>query len=205
MKKRTDVFENVVKCLKEDSSDIDANTPDAIGHTSLHHACAYGNLQTLKLLLTLKPNPKALISNGATIFHLSALNPDSNVLQHVLATYSSMVEHTPDQRGRTALHFACKHGILENVKLLMECKEMKSFDAGNSNGSAPLHVASLFGHDKVVQYILSQSEVKSIDIHKVNNLVQTAEDLARSRGHTKVVEAFENFRILEYMLKAINK
>ena len=194
MKKRTDVFENVVKCLKEDSSDIDANTPDNLGRTPLHIACKFGNLETLKLLLTLKPNMRALTNNGSNIICCASWNPDSNVLQHLLTTHSSMVAHATDQHGWTALHFACQDGILENVKLLFECKELKSFDAGNAHGNTPLHFASLIGNDKVVEYILSQSKIKPIDIHKVNNSGHTAEDEAKLEGHTKVLEVFEMFR-----------
>ena len=191
---RTDVFENVVKCLKEDSCDIDANTPCSLTWTSLHVACRYGTLETLKLLLTLKPNMKALTYCGETIIHLAARNSNSDVLQYLLETNSSMVDQTIDQIGWTALHYACIVGIFKSVKLLLESPDIKSFDEGDIDGNTPLHYASNDGHDKIVKYILSQSEIKSIDINKVNNFGYTAEGLAQHNGHTKVVEIFKMWK-----------
>ena len=122
--------------------------------------------------------------------HLAAMNPDSNVLQYLLKTYPLMVKLT-DQFGMTALHCACSEGILQNVKLLLECPVIKSLDAGDNEGDSPLHRASHNGHEEVVNYILSISKAKSIDIKKVNNFGETAEDCAKREGHTEVLKIFE--------------
>ena len=136
----------------------------------------------------------ALTNSGLNIFYIAACNSNSDVLQYLLTNYSSMVEQTADQNAGTALHEACISGILQNVKLLFECADIKSFDKGDINGTTPLHAATYHGHHEIVKYILSQSEVKSIDINKVDILGQTPEDVARILGHTKVLEMFEMWR-----------
>ena len=204
---RTDVFENVVNCLKEDSCGIDANTPNHFGFTSLHFACKYGTLETLKLLLSLHPNVKALTNRGQSIIHIAAavgplvlsifkryLKPSHDVLQYLLESYPSMAEQT-DPNLETPLHVACEFGFLENVKVLFECPNIKSFDAADKHGNTPLHLASCLGRGEVVKYILSQSEVKSIDVNKKNKNGKRAEDMAILRGRKGVIEMFKNWKL----------
>ena len=69
------------------------------------------------------------------------------------------------------------------------------FDKGDINGRTPLHTATYHGHHEIVEYILSQSEFKSIDIHKADIFGHTSEDFARILGHTKVSEMFEMWRL----------
>ena len=56
-------------------------------------------------------------------------------------------------------------------------------------------MASFKGHDKVVRFILEKSDPKSFDINKKNNFGETAEDMARRKGHKSVLELFEIFRL----------
>ena len=215
---RINVFEFVVKCLKEDSCEIDVNEFDDNGFTPLHYTCRYGTIETLLLLLSLKPDMNAITKGeennyfyevtkgGENIFHLAACNSNSDIMQYLLTNYSTVVEQTTDLFGRTTLHFACQQGFLEHVKLLFEYPAIKTFDSQNNKGNTPLHLASQYGHYKIVKYILSKSKYKSIDINKVNNAGHTAEFSAKIEQHEKVIEIFKTFHsVMQIMLRVKRK
>ena len=65
------------------------------------------------------------------------------------------------------------------------------FNIVDPYGRTPLHVACLKGHFQVVKFLLDNSNEKGIDIFKKDIFLDTAEDLARQKGHTDIVELFE--------------
>jgi len=67
------------------------------------------------------------------------------------------------------------------------------FNTVDSRGNTLLHIASDFGRFKVVKLLLENA--KDIDIFKKNNSQQTAEDLARQKGHTAILELFEKLEL----------
>ena len=69
------------------------------------------------------------------------------------------------------------------------------FNIVDSRGNTLLHIASDFGRFKVVKLLLENAKERDIDIFKKNNSQQTAEDLARQKGHTAILELFEKLEL----------
>ena len=69
------------------------------------------------------------------------------------------------------------------------------FNIVDSRGNTLLHIASDFGRFKVVELLLENAKERDIDIFKKNNSQQTAEDLARQKGHTAILELFEKLEL----------
>ena len=60
-----------------------------------------------------------------------------------------------DARNQSPLHFGCRYGRYNTVKLLLEGPDGHLIiNAMDGEGMSPLHISSEFGHTKVVQYLL---------------------------------------------------
>lgn len=83
----------------------------------------------------------------------------------------------------TALHWAVYQNKNDIVKKLL-AHQSGTIDV-NSKDWTPLHIASYFGYSKIVDQLLT---ISNIDINIKNDLGQTALDLAIQRGHNEIVE-----------------
>lgn len=60
-----------------------------------------------------------------------------------------------DARNQSPLHFGCRYGRYNTVKLLLEGPDGHLIiNAMDGEGMSPLHISSEYGHTKVVQYLL---------------------------------------------------
>ena len=60
------------------------------------------------------------------------------------------------------------------------------------DGRTPLHYACRYRQLEVVKFLLDNSNEKGIDIFKKDNFLNKAEDYARRKGHTVIVETLKN-------------
>ena len=72
--------------------------------------------------------------------------------------------------GRTAMHYAAKHGRLSRVQTLISVSNENVRDI---KGQTPLHLAAKFGHEHVIELILRNSPRALVDplslLYEVDN------------------------------------
>ena len=122
---------------------IDLTMTDPHGMTSMHYACAFGNVEMVELCLKHVPSFNATLrtNKGRTIFHLAARNRDTQVLKLILNTFR--YEDITDHQGWTMIHFAVAFGPKETIKFLLESRQKIGFnlEARLNKGCTILHVA----------------------------------------------------------------
>mmetsp|Transcript_31092 Transcript_31092/g.41123 ORF Transcript_31092/g.41123 Transcript_31092/m.41123 type:complete len:484 (-) Transcript_31092:292-1743(-) len=73
-----------------------------------------------------------------------------------------------DFHDYTPLHYAAMYGWLETVKKLVECKAR--IDVGNIAGETPLMLASLNGHEEVVEFLTEDADPPAtVNVKDTNN------------------------------------
>ena len=149
---------------------------DSEGWSALHTACACGNLKLAKLLVEYGGNIHAVSPSGQNVLHLAATVSSSSValpLVKWLVMEQGVDVFLKDKSGRTALHHACRTGIVLNddepveggtvVKMLLEhfpelCHER------DANGRIPLHYAVKDNFVAMVTLIEKGSNMMATDI-----------------------------------------
>jgi ankyrin repeat protein len=172
----------IVKLLISKKAQLDAG--DERDFTPLHHACAYGYLETVQILLTAGANPNAAtLIDDTTPFQQAVFNGHHELLETLLEhgadlsagddkaldlaslnghnqCVSILLSHNANPNSKdfemsTPAHKAALNGHLECLKLLV--KAGAKLDAKDSQGGTPLHKAAGAGNPNVVAYLLAQA------------------------------------------------
>jgi len=183
----------IVKLLISKRAQLDAG--DERDFTPLHHACAYGYIETVQILLTAGANPNAAtLIDDTTPFHQAVFNGHHELLE-ILLEYGAdlsagddkaldlaslnghnkcveiLLSHqanpnSMDFEMSTPAHKAALNGHLECLTLLV--KAGAKLNAKDNQGVTPLHKAASAGNPDVVSYILSQApeSVNERDIYQ---------------------------------------
>lgn len=205
----------IVKLLISKHAQLDAG--DERDFTPLHHACAYGYLETVQCLLKAGANPNAAtLIDDTTPFHQAVYNGHHELLELLLehgAEISAIDDKSLDLAAlnghkkcveillshlanpnscdfemSTPAHKAAHNGHLECLKLLAGAGA--KLDAKDSQGVTPLHKAASAGNPKVVSYLLSQlgeAAVNERDIYQ-----GTPIHSACFSGHAQIVKLLIN-------------
>ena len=139
---------------------------------------------------------KQLDKSGNTILHIGAVG----VLGEVPGTrawkpecteiFKMLIEHFYDKNPRTRfgitpMHYAAQWGHKDCVKAIMDAVEEKWEKCPeNADGNTPLG-----GHLETCRLI---NEYLPDNKNMMNNHDETPVDLARERGHTEIVDLFNN-------------
>lgn len=102
---------------------------------------------------------------------------------HFLRDY--YMDYQDVENGETPLHYACKMGNLEMVKIL--CPFSIGFNAISVQQMTPLHCACENGRTEVVKFLLDHSQKKGIIINTTNRFGWTPLHMASLEGHAEVV------------------
>ena len=87
----------------------------------------------------------------------------------------------------------CQYGNLYVLKYIFANGDFDiDFNVVDPDGRTPLHYACWYGQLEVVNFLLDNAKEKEIDIFKKDNFLRTAEDYARLKGHTDIVETLKN-------------
>ena len=146
--------------LLEDCS-IDLNFKgEENGTTPMYLACRHGNLELVKLIITLFPTYEANLKTygelGAfTIFHLAAQNSDSQVLMLLFDTFK--FEDIEDEDGWTMFHHAVECGSLETLQFLIASQQKIGFNAEETTrySETIFHLAAHNQDPQVLKTILN--------------------------------------------------
>jgi len=147
------------KLIKQDPRLI--NWRDESGLTLLHRAAQSGSYNCSQVLLHRGADPYSSLSNQAEWIpiHLAARDSQFAICRAYI-DYKIKLS-SPDAFGRNILHIAAMHGSLEFILQLLELDKQLSginIDDPNlsidSNGWGPIHYASWYGHDNVVELLV---------------------------------------------------
>ena len=123
---------------------VDAKGQD--GYTALHYACRYGHVDIVKILIKHKANVNARTDSGDTPLTLAVRYNHDNVV-HALLSDSQCLVDAKGQDGYTALHYSCRYGHVDIVKILI--KHKANVNARTDSDDTPLHLAAIYGKIEV--------------------------------------------------------
>ncbi|ETI42921.1 hypothetical protein F442_11946 [Phytophthora nicotianae P10297] len=92
-----------------------------------------------------------------------------------------------DEKGRTALHYACRHGAEGVVRTLLH-EETTIDDPDLEMRWTPLHYAVMGGHEKIVQRLVEKAPVRRITINRKDKNGMTPLMLACGEDHAGVAK-----------------
>jgi ankyrin repeat protein len=174
---RTESADAVAALIAKDADGVKAR--DAAGSTPLHHAAAFGSLDTMKLLLDAGADVNAANRRRSMPLHWS-LHDEAKVrllLSHGAAVNARQVE------GRTPLYIAASMGRGASlVKLLLENGANPAL--ATANGMTPLMAASVNGDVAVIKLLVD----KNADVNTKNGAGETALMFAATNGSPAAVE-----------------
>lgn len=136
----------------------DANLVDSVGRSLVWHACALGNREILKHLLSHHGNPEVADSSGTTPLMISIMNRHPHITELLLDILTNEALAATDKDRTSALMIAAGLGDQEFVSKLL--KEGCDPNASNVDG----HTALFFAHHGKSQliYFLNEINVKRL-------------------------------------------
>ncbi|KAG2488331.1 hypothetical protein HYH03_013181, partial [Edaphochlamys debaryana] len=166
-------------------AEADKEKANARGSTALYLAAVEGHVEAVELLLAAGANPEPRRPDGWTPLTAAAtggLSGHTCTVEALLRAGADVNKAGPD--GQTALYLAAQHGHLGMLGALLAAGASVEQADETSFGWTPLMAASWNGHLEAVTALLAAGANKDASYQKS----LTALDLARSRGHSEVVE-----------------
>ncbi|CAF9930044.1 MAG: hypothetical protein ALECFALPRED_004507 [Alectoria fallacina] len=126
----------------------DVNAADSRGVRPIHLAATFCEKRVRRLLIQ-GADANALTVEGQSLLHIASRARQSNIVGLLIDLYvsrdlSRLIDHV-DKDGRTALHYACRSGRVESVRVLLDVgADPNSTD---HNGMSPLDACSEFPED----------------------------------------------------------
>ena len=150
------------------------------GTTPLQFAAKNGHESIVKHLLSLgaDANSEAAEDSFKPIMH--AVTKGYTTMVQLLIKYGAGL-YQLNRNGQTVLHLAAQHGRQEITRLLFEC--FPDLAARDRMGRTALHLASLNGHTGVVEILVPDSYIDSLD-----GDCDTPLRLASENGHLSAVK-----------------
>jgi ankyrin repeat protein len=169
---------DTMRLLLDKGADVTAT--DNNGRSVLFYAAAKGGGAAMKLLLSRGADILATDHDGWTVLHYSAYRGYTDIVHMLLEEGSDGHAITP--RGCTALFYAVQRGYVETLHVLLDAGLTTLDQAGESI----LHVASIYGHTKVIKDQLHTIDQASINQTEAEG--RTPLFNAAMRGHIDAVE-----------------
>jgi len=181
----------LIELLSRDPSSL--NACDETGQTTLHYACALGQVDIVIYLLNRQDCKLSEQDElyGYTPLHLACLYSHHRVVMELLRKLrsDSCAINTQDKLGWTVLHHAARNGDLEICKQLIthDCKP----GTKNKLGKTACHYAAEHGHVSVLKYLYDYVE-RTITPPMMREgsppVIPTVLHCAALHNHTAVVE-----------------
>ena len=161
--------------------------------SDLFDACTKGDIKVAHQILTLPSFARD--SNAQTTALMTACEHGFiEVVNELLQMNQIDINQQQKTDGATALFIVCREGAVECVRKLLG-NDLIRVNLCDKNGRSPLFIASLFGHNRIVEMLITHSfkmRAKSMVHGQLNvNLAAfqgiTPLLIAAQKGHTKIV------------------
>ncbi|XP_066948601.1 protein fem-1 homolog C-like [Macrobrachium rosenbergii] len=139
------------------SNGANANGVTAFCGTPLRAACARGHLNIVRLLVEHSAYTEVTDQRAVTCLMLASSSGHLAIVRYLLEVGANV--NSKDIDGESALHACANTGHLEVMKLLLDHDARMAADY---SGLTPLIVASLRGHRDMVEYLLSRTDLVSV-------------------------------------------
>jgi ankyrin repeat protein len=133
---------------------------DGLGCTALYRACLYGRAPVVALLLERGADPTIAMNCHTTPLMIGCGYGGTEVVRCLLAHPSAAATmNRTDNRGRTALRYACQSGRGEVVRLLL--KHGADPTIADSDGTTPRAIATALRHARSQRECVTALKVRS--------------------------------------------
>ncbi|KAI9196406.1 hypothetical protein LWI28_023641 [Acer negundo] len=150
--------------------------------TALHEAVRYNHLDVVKVLTVEDPElPYAANNAGETPLYLAAKRGYADVLQEILSTCISPVDHGPC--SRTALHATVIRNNIGITTLLVDDRRVNK-SKQDEQGRTPLHLAALLGRIVIAKKLINEDKSAA---YKADNKGKTPLHLAAGFGRVGIM------------------
>ncbi|KAK2800454.1 hypothetical protein FQN50_008128 [Emmonsiellopsis sp. PD_5] len=153
------------------------------GSSALFWAAAHGRDSTIRLLLKYGVDINASDGAKATALHAAVRNRRLSVME-LLLSLPGIIPDREDDTGHTPLSWASCNGYVEEVKILLACRQL-DVNSKRRKGITPL--ADALGNDQeaVVEVLLAE---ENIDVNSINNYGCTPLHIAINSGSKALVK-----------------
>jgi ankyrin repeat protein len=154
-----DIFELLLERLDSAvQSDDDSWTEwkDHLGQGLIHQAVISRNISVVEQLCNRNARLGLTNNDGMTALHLAAKLAEKPIVEYLLSQDSwgdEDILDTSDTNGDTALHLATMSGDVDIIRLLAE--HGASPNRYNNVKQLPLHLAAMYGYEKVLNFLLA--------------------------------------------------
>ncbi|KAJ3642022.1 hypothetical protein Zmor_028486 [Zophobas morio] len=193
------VNRDTIKLLIEKGFHVDAQSQN--GTTALQLACLKGIYENVVILLDFGASINIINKMGNNALHCAADSHNDNRDILNLLIENGINVNLRNQNGATALHLACRKGVYENAKKLLEFGAI--INTTDKDDKNTLHYASESQKDnrKLIKLLTEHG----IDIDSQNHCGATALQLACLQGVYKNVETLLDFGAVMKILDQNNK
>lgn len=175
------------------NSKAELKSKDSGGETAVHEAARGPDASpALEVLVSAGADPRATDSKRRTPLHFAAFHGNEAALLVLFREFAKLgpgAGSDVDEKGETALHYACRNGQADSIARLLRLIQV---DTPNKDGQSGLHLASAAGHATVVEQLL----VGGGRVQLQDSKGDTPVHLAARAGRIKVLQAFSLRRML---------
>ncbi|KAG9450252.1 hypothetical protein H6P81_010217 [Aristolochia fimbriata] len=169
----------------------DVNAVDHTGQTALHWSAVRGAIQVAELLLQEGARVNAADLYGYQTTHVAAQYGQTAFLFHVVTKWNADPD-TPDNDGRSPLHWAAYKGFADCIRLLLFLDAYRGRQ--DKEGCTPLHWAAIRGNLEACTVLVQAG--KKEDLMVTDNTGFTPAQLASDKNHRQVAFFLGNARRL---------
>ncbi|KAK9149562.1 hypothetical protein Scep_008319 [Stephania cephalantha] len=169
----------------------DVNATDHTGQTALHWSAVRGAVQVAELLLQEGARVNAADSFGYQGTHVAAQYGQTHFLYHIVTKWNADPD-TPDNDGRSPLHWAAYKGFADCIRLLLFLDAYRGRQ--DKEGCTPLHWAAIRGNLEACTVLVQAG--KKEDLMVTDNTGFTPAQLASDKNYRQVAFFLGNARRL---------
>ena len=167
------------------------------GMSPLFSACKRGNIQIIKILLSMENiDVNQVEPDGKTPLYAACMAGSTQIVRTLLSAENFDVNQTGPY-GMTPLYKACMKGYLEIVKLLLSKENIRVNQVGPL-GMSPLHQACMNRDAKMVKILLS---AENINVNQAGPYGMTPLYMACMTGNIEIVKLLLSAKNIDINLK----
>ena len=173
----------VTKFLLDNNIEINTNYNCKHETTALHLSAYLGHEEIVKQLIEHKAQIDIIAEEKRTPLHLAEIYGHKNIVQYLMEHNAQQLKDiygkTPMEYGYLRelpdLHYYSAKGDEKLVKMQIDKWSFNINDRDQLNQQTPLHVATIFGHIRIVEILIE----KNANVHLTDEDGRTPLDLAK--------------------------